>query len=132
MTPFGIRKRIKKLLGIAPEQDAPAAPVRPPREKVTLVVVDGEGAEQSYEGQAGFSPLYISGNMERPIASGCNDSSCATCRIEVLEGPENLSEQDDRERATLAENGKPEHLRLACRAEILRGTVKVRAFEFLV
>ncbi|MCB9795780.1 MAG: (2Fe-2S)-binding protein [Alphaproteobacteria bacterium] len=132
MTPFGIRKRIKKALGLEPAGDAPKPAARPPRERVTLVLVDGDGEEQTYQGDAGFSPLYISGNMEKPIGSGCNDSSCATCRVEVLAGAENLSEQDERERQTLRENGHSTDLRLACRAEILRGTVKVRAFEFLV
>lgn len=131
MTPFGIRKRIKSLLGIdAPGQAEEAAPKKP-KEKVTLVLVDANGEEQTYAGTPHMTPLYISGNMQKPIASGCNDSTCSTCRIEVLEGAENLSERDAREIRTLAENGRPAELRLGCRAEILRGTVKVRAFEFL-
>lgn len=132
MTPFKIRERLKNLLGLAP-----ATPKEPPtprrkREPVTLILVDAEGNEQEHVGEAGYSPLYISGNMQKPIASGCNDSTCATCRIEVLEGAENLSPQDERERATLAEAGHSPELRLACRTEVLKGTVKVRAHEFLV
>lgn len=131
MTPFGIRKRIKSLLGMDAPQSEEAPVTRKPKEKVTLILVDNNGEEQRYEGAAHMTPLYISGNMQKPIASGCNDSSCSTCRIEVLEGAENLSERDAREVQTLAANNRPAELRLGCRAEILRGTVKVRAFEFL-
>ena len=129
MTPFKIRKRLKKLLGM--DDEAPQEVRAPARPKVMLRVVDGEGLEQSYQGNAGDSPLFISGNMEKPIGSGCNDSTCATCRIEVLEGAENLSPQGQHEVNTLRANGHPEHLRLACRAELLQGAVQVRAFEFL-
>lgn len=132
MTPFRIRERLKKALGISPPSNAPASRGRPATPKVTLTVVDRAGDEQQHEGDAGYSLLYISGNMERPIASGCNDSSCSTCRVEVLEGADNLSPQDERERATLAANGKPPSMRLACRAEVLKGSVKVRAHELLV
>ena len=131
MTPFGIRKRLKSLLGIDAPGNAEPATAKKPKEKVTLIVVDGAGEEQTYTGDAHMTPLYISGNMQKPIASGCNDSSCSTCRIEVLEGAENLSERDEREKQTLAANNRSPDLRLGCRAEILRGTVKVRAFEFL-
>lgn len=130
MTPFNIRKRLKRLLGLEPAERTPE-PKAPPREKVTLILVDAEGEEQTYQGHEGDTPLFISGNMAKPIGSGCNDSSCATCRIEVLEGADNLSPQAERERNTLEENGHNPDLRLACRTEILRGTVKVRAYEFL-
>jgi len=131
MTPFKIRERLKRLLGLEPGEKSRDTAPPPPREKVTLILVDGDGNEQTYDGGAGDTPLFISGNMKKPIGSGCNDSSCATCRIEVLEGAENLAPQDERERETLKENGHSEDLRLGCRTEILKGTIKVRAYEFL-
>jgi ferredoxin len=133
ITPFRIRERLKKMLGLGPTGESDAdKPAPPPRPKVTLTVVDEAGQEQTFDGKAGDTPLYISGNMARPIGSGCNDSSCATCRIEVLEGAENLSPQDARERATLEANGHDaDTLRLGCRTEILQGSVKVKAYEFL-
>ena len=132
MTPFRIRERLKVLLGLEPSKnDREKTAPPPPRPKVTLVVVDADGNEQTYDGGAEDTPLFISGNMKKPIGSGCNDSSCATCRIEVLEGAENLSPQDEREIATLKENGHPETMRLACRVSIMKGSVKVRAHEFL-
>lgn len=131
MTPFGIRKKIKALMGLGSGEDTPKQNLRPQRPKVTLVLLDRDGKEQVFEGDAGSSPLYISGNMAMPIASGCNDSSCSTCRIEVLEGEENLSPRSAREIATLKANDRPENLRLACCSEILKGAVRVRAFEYV-
>lgn len=130
MTPFGIRKFIKRLLGLGPTESTEDA--RPPaRAKVTLILVDEKGEEQTYQGGAGDTPLFISGNMAKPIGSGCNDSSCATCRVEILEGHENVSPQGSGEMETLAANAYDENLRLACRMEILQGSVKLRAYEFL-
>jgi len=130
VTPFGIRKRLKRLLGLEPAERSEDA--RPPaREKVTLILVDEKGEEQTYQGGSGDTPLFISGNMAKPIGSGCNDSSCATCRVEILEGHENVSPQGPGETETLLANAFDENLRLACRMEILQGTVKVRAYEFL-
>ncbi|MFT5583823.1 MAG: ferredoxin [Cognaticolwellia sp.] len=130
MTPFGIRKRLKRLLGLDPSESNEDA--RPPaREKVTLILVDEKGEEQTYQGGSGDTPLFISGNMAKPIGSGCNDSSCATCRVEILEGHENVSPQGPGETETLLANAFDENLRLACRMEILQGSVKVRAYEFL-
>jgi ferredoxin len=130
LTPFGIRKFIKRLLGLGPAERTEDA--RPPaRAKVTLILVDEKGVEQTYQGGAGDTPLFISGNMAKPIGSGCNDSSCATCRVEILEGHENVSPQGSGEKETLAANAYDENLRLACRMEILQGSVKLRAYEFL-
>lgn len=125
-SPLGLRRRVKKLFGIETARPAAAAPV----DAVTLVVVGPKG-EQTANGPAGSTVLAVSGRMRNPIASGCSDSSCGTCRVEVLEGAENLAPPDDRERATLRASGHPDHYRLTCRAELLKGTAKVRAFELV-
>jgi ferredoxin len=135
MTPFGIRKMIKKLLGLGGDKsDSPGsgAPVRKERPRVNLIVVDEEGMEQSVEGSANDSLVYISGNMGKPIGTGCSDATCGTCRVEVLDGEENLTPQEARERSTLKENGFSEELRLGCCALLREGGAKVRAFEFIV
>lgn len=124
-TPFGIRRRIKRLFGI---QDA-AADGAAPRERISLTVVGPKGDEETGSAAAGSTILAASGNLRHPVASGCAQGDCGTCRVEVLEGAENLSEQTDRERLTLKSNKHPEAWRLACRAEVLHGAVKVRAFE---
>ncbi len=134
MTPFGIRKKIKSLLGLGgdgAESRRPQAPARKERPKVSLIVVDGEGMEQSVQGSATDTLVYISGNMAKPIGTGCSDASCGTCRVEVLDGEDNLSAQETRERAVLKENGFDEELRLGCCVQLLENSAKVRAFEFI-
>jgi ferredoxin len=128
-SPFGIRRRLKTLLGMDPGPIAapPAAPPRP--DPVTLALVGGDGTDEPCSGPPGSTLLALSGMLRRPIASGCSDSTCGTCRVEVLDGAERLTPQDGRERATLQENGHPAHLRLACRAELREGTVRARAYE---
>jgi ferredoxin len=128
-SPFGLRRRLKTLLGMDPGPVAapPAAAPRPP--PVHLVLVGADGAEESCSGPPGSTLLALSGALRRPIASGCSDSTCGTCRVEVLDGVERLTPQDGRERASLSESGHPAHLRLACRAEVGEGTVRARAFE---
>ncbi len=131
-TPLGIRRRIKRLLGIDPgpvTASADASP--PPPAPVGLTLVGPDGSEASCTAAPGSTILATSGKLRRPLASGCADSTCGTCRVEVLDGAEHLSPQDGRERATLRENGLPGAYRLACRAEIVTGNVKVRGFELI-
>lgn len=125
-SPFGLRRRLKSMLGIAPTP----APTDD-RPKVQLTVVGPDGTEQTTEAFAGSTLVSVSTRLRRPIATGCSESTCATCRVEVLEGAENLVAQSDREVNTLAENKHPTTLRLACRTEVKGGAVKVRAFELL-
>lgn len=126
-TPFGIRRRIKRLLGWEVKSTAPEAEV----EKAQLLVVGPGGEEQRCSTAPGSTLLGASGNLKRPIASGCSDSTCGTCRVEVLEGGENLSSPHPREKATLKQNGHPTNYRLSCMATLDHGTVKVKAFELM-
>jgi ferredoxin len=126
VTPFGIRKRLKSLLGGKPAA-APAA-----KKKFKLVIHNGKGRTETYEGEVGQSVLLAAGNVSAPIASGCSDSSCATCRISVLSGGQHLSPQNATESQTLKANNREPELRLACQAVIQgEGTVEVQGFEFL-
>lgn len=126
-SPLGLRRRLKSLFGIesAPASAAPETP------KVKLTVVRPDGTEEVTEAFAGATLVGAGTRMKRPIATGCSESSCGTCRVEVLEGAENLSEQSAKEVRTLEENKFPPHLRLGCKAELVRGEVKVRAFEIV-
>ena len=54
---------------------------------------------------------------------GC--CSCSTCRVEVIEGQNNLSLPEDNERSVLGEKRLNNGSRLACQTKI-RGPVKVR------
>lgn len=125
-SPFGIRRRLKSLLGI---ETKAAAATREEIPKVDLVIIGPDGKEQAISVDVGSSIVSASSRMKRPIATGCSDSTCGTCRVEMIEGAENCVEQSPRERATLKDNGFPATLRLACRTELVKGAVKVKAFE---
>ena len=124
-SPFGIRRRLKSLLGM----EEKVAAVREEIPKVEVIVVGPDGNEQSVKVDVGSSIVSASSRMKRPLATGCSDSTCGTCRVEILEGADNVVEQSARERATLKDNGYPQTMRLGCRTELVKGTVKVRAFE---
>lgn len=57
------------------------------------------------------------------LPHGCLSGSCGSCRIEILEGNENLSEPSFIETDTLkslaTEYGNEKKIRLSCRAKIL-------------
>ena len=54
-----------------------------------------------------------------PVAFGCEDGMCGTCIVKVLEGKENLSPMDEKEKDTLGVMGMDdgEH-RLACQCKV--------------
>ena len=96
MTPFGIRKRVKKILGLQ-KPPRPEAPKRP-KYKVLFVLPDGN----SYDAEAkeGDSLVLTSNRGAYPISQGCSDGTCGTCRVEVLEGHGALSQADGHEEET--------------------------------
>ena len=126
-SPFGIRRRLKTLLGIAPAASA----TREEIPKVSFTLVGPDGSEQSCQADIGSTVVGAASRFKRPLSTGCSESTCGTCRVEVLEGAENLVEQSARERATLKENNFPTTWRLGCRAELVKDSVKVRGFELM-
>ncbi len=63
----------------------------------------------------------------RPVASSCNgDGVCAKCRIEILEGAENLSPIEEREKFLIEKNKIPKNFRISCQAKV-RGDIKIDA-----
>ncbi|MBI2629067.1 (2Fe-2S)-binding protein [Candidatus Pacearchaeota archaeon] len=61
---------------------------------------------------------------ELGVAFGCQDGRCGSCRVEVVEGMENLTERTQNELdAGLMED---EPFRLMCQCKIKQGLVKVR------
>ena len=56
---------------------------------------------------------------ELPIRYRCERAVCTTCLIEVLEGAQNLSEPNDREKQTLAAIKAKSNWRLACQCSVL-------------
>ncbi len=59
-----------------------------------------------------------------PIRYRCERAVCTTCLIEVLEGWENLSEMESREKQTLASIQAKPNYRLACQCSVT-GDVKL-------
>lgn len=67
---------------------------------------------------------FIEEAKELGVLFGCEHGLCGTCRIEVLEGIENLSERTPEEIALGCEG----NIRQACQCRILKGTVVIRQF----
>ena len=67
-----------------------------------------------------------------PVPFSCRSACCGTCRVEVLEGAENLDTPEDEELDVLDAFGQapPKH-RLACCAKMKAGggTVRVQAVD---
>ena len=125
MTPFGIRKKLKGLLGLDHLAGrSSAGPAEIPRYTVSFVLPDGNG----YQAQAkeGDSLVLTSGRGSDPIASACADGTCGTCRVDVLEGDGQLTPETEREVKTKAEHNIAREQRLGCQAGVLGEGVKVR------
>jgi ferredoxin len=58
------------------------------------------------------------------IPFGCRQGICGTCKIEVLEGSENLDELNEQEEAM---GDRDRTHRLACQCSILKGTIKIKS-----
>ena len=130
MTPFGIRKRIKRLLGLE-TSSAASAPRRPeaPRFDVRFELPDGTSYEA--KGKAGDPIARISGRGPRPLSTGCADTSCGTCAVEILEGADQITPESEHEVRTRQANKVPDGRRLACATAITGAGVVVKVFTVL-
>lgn len=126
MTPFGIRKKLKSLLGLS----RPEVPEPPPRPKYTVHFLANDEAFE-VESKEGDSLVLASGRGAYPIATGCSDGTCGTCRVEVLEGIESITKADEYELRTKAEHGIPDNQRLGCHTAILGAGLKVNIVNIL-
>ncbi len=71
-------------------------------------VKDGESITQACE--------------ELGVAFGCYAGDCGLCKIEILEGEDNLNDLTEKEQ----NNGMNKKNRLACQCKIKSGEVKIR------
>ena len=54
-----------------------------------------------------------------PVASSCGaEGVCTKCRIQIIEGLENLSRENERELALREQHPCPEDLRVSCQTDI--------------
>ena len=75
---------------------------------------------------AGTRLIEISEKVGASITYGCREGDCGTCIMKVTEGWNNLTEPSVLEDKILRENMAGKHNRLACQAQVLGGTIKVR------
>ena len=122
MTPFRIRERLKKLLFSSP----PEGSSRPARPKFDVRFVLPDGTDYTTQAKQGDSLVLASGRGPAPIATGCADSSCGSCRVEIIAGTDQLTPPTDAEAATKRATGVPDNLRLGCQAGVLGAGVEVR------
>ena len=128
MTPFGIRKRLKKLLGL----EAPAPrPKAPPAPRYEVVFQLPDNTSYTAKGKSGDTLSRISGRGPRPLATGCADTTCASCSVEILGGHSVVTEPSEHELLTKAANQIPDERRLACATAITGEGVVVKVFALL-
>ena len=88
-----------------------------------IVRVDNEGnVEDSRNLEDGNVPWDEA--EELGVAFGCQDGRCGSCRVEVVEGMENLSELTQNELDIGMTKDEP--YRLMCQCKIKQGLVKIR------
>jgi ferredoxin len=66
----------------------------------------------------------IDKSEELGVAFGCTDGRCGSCRVEISEGMENLTELTQNER-DMGLN-EDENARLICQCKIKQGVVKIK------
>jgi ferredoxin len=138
MTPFGLRKKLQRLMG----DGGPSEIITHP---VTYLLPNG--TEQIVEAEEGYNLLMASEQLPSPIGTGrraggaCPDGRCGACRVEIIDG-RGLSSLKDFEVQVMAEHtagtsheGREReaappagpNTRLACQTRILGpgGRVKV-------
>jgi len=71
-------------------------------------VKDGEGIKEAAR--------------ELGVPFGCEHGVCGTCKIDIVEGAENLNELNEAEE----DMGRDRDHRLACQCKILQGNVEIR------
>ena len=120
MTPFGIRKKLKSLMGM--EEKAPPPEVQ--KFPVTFLLPDG--SEFETYAKEGDSLVLASGRGSSPISTGCADCSCSVCKVEVIEGLESLTPENSREKWCKEENKTESAFRLGCQAGVIGPGVKVK------
>ncbi len=128
MTPFGIRKKLKSFVGLG------GAPVKTDARKdetprYDVVFVQPDGKEFTVQAKKFDSLVMASGRGDYPVPTGCADSSCGTCRVEVLAGAESLAAADEHEEKVKAENKVPEHMRLGCQTAVTGPGVKIQIID---
>lgn len=121
MTPFGIRKKLKSLVG------GGASGSEVVRHDITFVLPDG--SEKTVQAEDRYTLAMASQFLPAPIATGCPDGQCGQCVVEVLDG-RGIAPPTDSERSVIDKWHKnaPPTKRLACHARISGPGSRVKVF----
>ncbi|RME26471.1 MAG: hypothetical protein D6798_06630 [Deltaproteobacteria bacterium] len=122
MTPFGIRKKLKGLVGRGGGRTDIV------RYDITFVLPDG--TEQTVQAEERYTLAMASQFLPAPIATGCPDGQCGGCVVDVLDD-RGLAPASDSERKVFEKWHKhyDGSRRLACHARITGPGAKVRVRE---
>lgn len=83
---------------------------------------------ESHEVPIGTSYLEFCRAHNVPQDFGCTVGSCGTCRLEILEGAENVNASTEDERETVEMCTDVEGARLGCQL-VVQGDITVRAAD---
>lgn len=120
MTPFGLRNKLKSILGRS-------GPVERADERVPLTFTTPDGKVTEVRSELRYTLVMASQTLEKPIATGCPDGHCGHCVVDVLDAT-GLGEPSAAEAKLLAE--KPEkNIRLACHARVVGPGAKIKVRE---
>ena len=95
-----------------------------PMETPKTVKISFPRTGQECEVDAGDTIVDATFRYDLPIRYRCERAVCTTCLTEVLEGVENLSEMEERERQTLTAIKAKPNWRLSCQV-VVSGDVKL-------
>lgn len=116
MTPWGIRNRIRNVLGLRSGSSV---------EQVTLKLRLPDGSEHEVRCEPGYTLTMASQTLETPIATGCPDGGCGNCAVDVLEAT-GLKEPAAAEKKLLEEKKYAADVRLACHARVQGSGARVK------
>ena len=120
MTPWGIRKRIKSMIGGGGSTAD---------EQLTLRIVLPNGAEHEVKAEPRYTLVMASQSLETPIATGCPDGGCGTCVVDVLD-PAGIAPPTSAEQTLLDQKWKANPTyRLACHARVVGSGGRIKAMN---
>jgi ferredoxin len=93
----------------------------------TVVFIERDGRAQTAAALDGGSLARLCDEADAPVPFHCRRGNCGTCRIEVLQGADQLLPPQAHELRLLALLGlSPERHRLACQAQMQAGAAELR------
>lgn len=120
MTPWGIRNKIKAVLGGRPSGGS-ADP------QLDLRIVLPNGTEHTVRCEPRYTITMASQTLETPIESHCPDGACGDCAVEVLDAT-GLAPPSEAEAKLLREKHKSDpKKRLACHARVVGSGGRIKA-----